>query len=154
VLKLLGETPRRIAAVTKALSKDQLRRQPAPGSWSINEVLAHLRACADVWGRCIETILTEESSTIRHVSPRSYIRKTNYTDQDFALSFQAFDVQRRDLLKKLRRLTPEHWLRSATVKTSAKPRIETILSYAQRLAQHEAQHCEQVHRISDALIPS
>src|SRR5215469_12790150 len=50
MLTLLRETPTRIAELTADLSPEALQMKPAPDEWSANEVLAHLRACADVWG--------------------------------------------------------------------------------------------------------
>ena len=53
VLIMLPETPPRIAALTADVLPEQVRATPTDGGWSANEVLAHLRACADVWGDCI-----------------------------------------------------------------------------------------------------
>ena len=50
VLTLLRDVPTRIAVLTTDLSPEALQRRPTPDEWSANEVLAHLRACADVWG--------------------------------------------------------------------------------------------------------
>jgi hypothetical protein len=48
ILALLTETPPRIAALTASLAAAQLHAAPGQGEWSANEVLAHLRACADM----------------------------------------------------------------------------------------------------------
>ncbi len=58
LLSLLTETPPRLAALTADLSPQELQTRPTPDEWSANEVLAHLRACADVWGNCILAILS------------------------------------------------------------------------------------------------
>lgn len=146
VVSLLHSTPRRIEAVTLGLGEKDLTWRPSPDSWSINEVIAHLRACADVWGDSISNVLKENHPTLRYVSPRTWMRRTNYLNSDFQASFLAFRRQREDLLKILKPLDHQSWLRRATV-NAAKPREETVLSYAQRLASHEAGHCEQIDRI-------
>ncbi len=92
-------------------------------------------------------MLTQDRPTLRYVSPRSWIRKTDYAGLEFEASFRAYTNQRRDLLKVLRTLPHEDWLRGAIVKAATKRHEETVLSYAQRMAQHEAGHCEQVERI-------
>lgn len=56
-LTILAQTPQRIAALTADLTPAQLRTPPAPGEWSANDVLAHLRSCADIWGGCIRRLL-------------------------------------------------------------------------------------------------
>ena len=150
VLKLLTETPRRVAQASNGLTEEQLRRKPDTDSWSANEVLAHLRACADVWGSSIMAMLTQGRPTFRYVSPRTWIKKTNYTNLEFAVSFSVFTNQRKGLLKALRPLTDDDWLRGAIVQAAGRRREETVLSYAQRMAWHEADHCEQVERILGA----
>jgi hypothetical protein len=97
VLTLLPETAPRIEALTADVSPSELRTQPEPGEWSANEVLAHLRACADVWGGCIETMLAEDHQTIRAVNPTTWAERTRYADQDFDASLRAFATQRADL---------------------------------------------------------
>lgn len=147
VLKLLMATPGRIARAGKDLNDEQLRRKPSPDSWSANDVLAHLRACADVWGGSITAMLTQDRPTFRYISPRTWIRKTNYADLEFAVSFRAYKDQREELLRVLQTLPHEGWLRGASVKAATTLREETVLSYAERMAQHEAGHCEQIERI-------
>ncbi len=150
VIAMLNSTPRRIASVTLGLSDKDLIWKPSPDSWSVNEVIVHLRACADVWGDSILMILREDTPTFRYVSPRTWIRKTNYPQSDFQASFLAFRRQRDELLKALQPLAHEDWLRRAIVRAT-KPREETVLSYAHRLAGHEAGHCDQINRILHAL---
>src|SRR6266699_4473855 len=97
VLTLLAETPTRIAALTTDLSPEELQMRPAPDEWSANGVLAHLRACADVWGNCIMTIIAEDRPTWRAVSPRTWIKQTDYPELQFRPSVHAFTTQRADL---------------------------------------------------------
>jgi hypothetical protein len=78
-------------------------------------MLAHMRACADMWGKCIVEILSEGGSTIMAVNPTTWIKKTNYLEQEFQPSLQAFTAQRAELLAGLKSLAPEAWSRMATV---------------------------------------
>ena len=140
VLTLLGETPQRIDALTVALTPEQARTPPAPDEWSVNGILAHLRSCADVWGDCIATILAEDRPTIRAVNPTAWIERTDYREQGFRPSFDAFRAQRADLLVVLKALPPDDWLRSATVTGAGAPLQRTVLFYARWLARHERTH--------------
>jgi hypothetical protein len=128
----------------------QLHAAPGPDEWSANDVLAHLRCCADVWGGAIRRILDEDTPKFRAVSPRGWIKRTNYLQLEFATSFSAFEAQRADLLVLLQRLEPAKWLRSATVTRSGKVVTETVLSYADRLASHERHHLVQLERIAES----
>jgi len=151
VLAQLDESPARIADLTKGLTVTQLHAIPGPDEWSANDVLAHLRACADVRGGCITTIIDGDVPTIRAISPRGWIRRTNYRDLKFRASLSAFDQQRAELLALLHPLAPKAWSRTATVKGAGKVVTATVLDYALRLADHEHHHLEQFGRIATAV---
>jgi hypothetical protein len=150
-LGMLVAAPERIATLTAGLSPAQLRAAPAPGDWSPNDVLAHLRACADVWGGCIARILAEDHPTIRAIDPRTWMTRTDYPDLPFAESLHAYAVQRAELIVTLEPLTEEQWARLATMTGSGRPIDRTVLSFARRLAVHERPHIKQIGRAADAL---
>ena len=151
ILTIVAETPRRIAALTAGLAPAQLHATPNHGEWSANDVLAHLRACADVWGDCIVTIINQDTPTLRAVNPTTWIKGTNYLEQGFQPSLQAFTAQRTALLAVLEPLRPEVWSRSATVTGAGKVLERTVQSYAQRMARHERPHVKQIERIVNTM---
>lgn len=152
-LTLLAVTPPRIAEATAGLTPAQLRSAPATEEWSINDVLAHLRACADVWGGCIATILAEDEPELRAVDPRTWIKQMDYSQLEFQLSLDAFTRQREGLLDVLRSLPDASWLRGATMTGSGRPIRRTALSFAQRLVKHERPHLKQIARVAAAMRP-
>ena len=93
IMVILRETPRRIAAPTAGLSPVQLAAPPRTDAWSINDVLAHLRACSDVLGGNILRILAEDHPTWKRMSPRAWIRKTDYPTWAFEPALAAFTTQ-------------------------------------------------------------
>lgn len=139
---MLAATPPRLAALADGLAPEALRARPAPEEWSATEVLAHLRACADVWGGCIATILAEDRPTLRAVNPRTWIERTDYPELAFGPSLRAFTAQRAGLLAALESLPP-----------AGKPLERTVLSYARRLARHERPHVKQIERIVNVMRP-
>jgi hypothetical protein len=102
-----------------------LHTPPGPEEWSANDVLAHLRACADVWGNSIETILTQDDPVIGAVKPRTWIKKTDYLEQEFQPSLLAFTRQRTGLVKTLEGLAPKDCSRTANV-TGAGTRLHAL----------------------------
>jgi hypothetical protein len=151
ILTMLADGPARITTLTAGLTPAQLCTPPEPGEWSANDVLAHLRACADVWGNYMAVIIAEDMPTIRAVNPTTWIKKTDYPEQEFWPSLQAFAAQRADLLALLEPLGPEVWSRAATMTGSGKPRIRTAHTYGEWLVNHERSHFKQFARIVDAL---
>ena len=150
-LTILAATPSRLADLTGGLSSVQLRTPPGPGEWSARDVLAHLRACADMWGKYIAVILSEDRPTFKAVNPTTWIKKTNYLEQEFRPSLQAFTAQRAELLAVLKPLASKAWSRTATVTGAGKPRERTVRSYAMWLANHERTHLKQIERIVNFL---
>jgi DinB superfamily len=147
VLELLAATPRRIASLSREVEISKLHFRPRPDSWSANDVLAHLRACADVWGKSIMDMITRDRPKLRYISPRSWIRKTDYLELEFQGSLKAFTDQRRELLRELKGLAIKDWLRSATFTGTTKGGEQTVLSYACRIAYHENKHCDQIEAV-------
>jgi uncharacterized damage-inducible protein DinB len=147
VLVQLKEQPDAIATLTANLSRARLHRAPSAGAWSVNDVLAHLRSCSDMWGKYIATIIAEDRPTIRAMNPTTWIKSTNYPEQDFAPSFRAYAKQRAELLALLRPLPKAAWSRGATVTGAGRPRERTVLEYAQWLANHERSHVKHIARI-------
>lgn len=151
ILSILEDNPLRIAAHTAGLAPDRLHTAPNPGEWSANDVLAHLRSCADMWGNCIEAIIQEDHPTLQAVNPRTWIKQTDYCEQEFQPSFQAFARQRNGLLGILKPLAPEDWSRIATVTGAGKPLVRSVHFYAQWLATHERTHVKQIARIANTM---
>src|ERR1700689_5902267 len=109
ILVQLPDTPLRISALTTGVPPAKLQVSPAPGEWSASEVLAHLRACADVWGNNIVRIIKEDTPAWAAVNPRGWIEQTNYMDLRFAPSLRAFTKQRAALMASLGPLPRKDW---------------------------------------------
>ena len=142
-LKLLEETPRHVAKITKPFDEARLQFKPEKTLWSVNDILAHLRSCADVWGDSIERMLAEENPTVPYRHPHQWIKKTNYPELPFHESFQAFTTQRKKLLRVLKPLSFEDWWRAVIIKG----REHTVFTQVRRLATHENVHCEQIESL-------
>ena len=147
VLKQLAATPRQLAALSRHWDDSRLQARPGDETWSPNEILGHLRVCADVWGKSIMAMIMQDHPTMRYVSPRSRLKKTNYLQLEFGVSLEAFAQQRKDLLQVLKALSHQDWSRGATFTATTRGREQTVLSYACRMANHEGVHCEQMQAV-------
>src|SRR5262245_44906223 len=113
LLLALVDTPKQIVALTHGCRNAELHTKPTAGAWSAHEILTHLRACADVWGASIQRMITEDSPTIRYVSPRSWTKKVDYPEASFQDSLDAFSRQRGQLVRLLSTLDISDWSRMA-----------------------------------------
>jgi hypothetical protein len=153
IMAILPATPGTLAALTNELTAAQLHTPPEPDGWSVNDVLAHLRACGDVLGGNAIRIVTEDHPSWKAMSPRTWQRRSGYQDWEFAPAFEAFARQRADLLAVLEPLSPTDWERTATVSVPpAKTYEYSARYYADWLAGHERAHLRTLPRIIAAVV--
>ena len=142
-LTALAETPSFIADVSGGLKEVELRLSPAPGEWSMTELLAHLHACAEIWGDDIARMLTRDEPTFTKPHPRQVMKETRFLTTSFADSIAAFTSLRELLLNELRSLEDEQWERGATINQ----RRRTVFTQMRRMALHESIHRDQFREL-------
>ncbi len=148
VLERLEQGPVRLEAATRGVEVARLQLRTEAEPWSVGDILAHLRACSDAWAKSITAMLTQENPTMRYVSPRSWMKKPLYRDATFATALDAFTQERHALIQRLASLDEADWARRGTFTgTSARQRNQTVMSYAERIANHEAPHLDQIERL-------
>jgi hypothetical protein len=70
-LDLLAEAPRRIEVATRSVPDSRLNLRTTEEPWSISDILAHLRASADVREKYIQAMLVQDEPVMRYISPRT-----------------------------------------------------------------------------------
>lgn len=154
ILELLAQGPSSIADATRGIADEELDQPPKPGDWSPVELLAHLRASADVRGdQRIGCMLAEDEPTIHTRSPRGWPLISTYIALPFSGSLAAFTAQRERLLERLHALDPEEWQCGAIWTGPGNRRRETVHSEADVLARHEASHLAQMEQMTALLRP-
>jgi hypothetical protein len=152
-MTILHDTPIRIAELTAGLSETRLQAPPEPGAWSINDILAHLRASHDVLGGNILRIVSEDHPAWKRLSPRAWMRKTDYRSWSFEPSFAAYRRQREELLAVLEPLPAGSWERTATVDEFGSTVERSALFFGDWLAGHEQVHLAQIDETIDRVEP-
>jgi hypothetical protein len=147
-LSLLENTIRRISALTAELTDEQLALSPGKRDWSAVEILAHLRACTDVWTHTIYAMLAEDNPTLPLLDERRWAKVTRYAALGFRQSFQAFTLSREELLHVLRDLSEEAWARTCDIGG----RKHSVFSQVRRMALHEQEHCGQIEETVKSLV--
>lgn len=139
-LKSIEETPRVLANVTKEIDDAFLQTKLDKKSWSVNDILAHLRACADIWTFSIYAMLAENELELPDLNERKWAKVTGYAALPFSGSLHIFSLQRENLLHMLNSLPFEAWERSAMIFG----RKHTVFTQVRRMAKHEQEHLEQI----------
>lgn len=63
--KVIAETPVRLGLILDGLSTAEIETRPAPGKWSVREIIAHLADCEIVWAWRLRQALGEEHAVIQ-----------------------------------------------------------------------------------------
>jgi hypothetical protein len=148
IVALLTHAPLRLEKATRGLQTTQLYVRSDAEPWSVSDILAHLRACSDVWGNSIIAMITRDNPTLPYVSPRSWMNKPTYREQAFDGALVSFTQERQKLVKALTELDEAGWLRRATFTgVSDRQRDQTVLSYSDRIVNHEQPHLDQIESL-------
>ena len=63
--KVIAETPVRLGLILDGLSSAEIEARPAPGKWSVREVVAHLADCEIAWGWRLRQVYGEDHVAIQ-----------------------------------------------------------------------------------------
>lgn len=148
ILALLAQAPLRLEKATRGHPTTRLHLPTDVEPWSVSDILAHLRACSDVWGSSIIAMITQDNPTIRYVSPRSSMNKPKYQKQECAVALESFSQERHKLVEALAKLDEAGWFRCGTFSgVSSGQREQTVLNYAERIVNHEQPHLDQIEAL-------
>ena len=142
-VRILSETPLRVSRAITGVDQARLQAKADKRSWSVNDILAHLRSCADLWTHSIYAMLAENEPVFSDINERKWAKVARYTELPFHDSFQVFSLQRGSLLRVLKALPFEAWERSAIIFE----RKHTVFTQTRRMAKHEQEHCEQIESL-------
>lgn len=143
VIGLLEKTPFEIENRTKGIVSLQLQTRPDPDSWSAVEILAHLHACATIWGKSIEKMLQENDPIINDTHPRKWEKLSEFSVMSFEEPFHKFTCHRKNLISRLITLSVDDWEKGGWIKDKK----HTVFSQARRMALHEFDHLDQLEII-------
>ncbi len=144
-LRVQRATPKRIERLVRSLTRRQMHKRPAPGKWSIAEILAHLADTELVGGYRLRTILGSNGTPIQAFDQDIWARNANYAAQDPHKSLRTFRVLREANLGLLKSLPKRKW---SCYGIHAERGKETIARVAQMFAGHDINHLQQIEHIA------
>ncbi len=144
-LRLQQAAPRKFAALTKGLSKKQLSRRPAPGKWSIAEILAHMADAELVIGYRIRLILASNGTTIQAFDQDAWAEAFGYSRRDPKVSLETFRALRESNLRLLTSVPRQSWKNYGEHSERGR---ETVDHIVKMIAGHDLNHWQQAERIA------
>jgi FMN phosphatase YigB (HAD superfamily) len=119
--------------------------QPAPGEWSLTEILCHLLDVErEVNLPRLELVLRVDDPFIAAQDTHAWAEDREYRLQDGGRALSEFIAARLETLRILRSLSPDDWGRRARHSIFGPT---DLLEIALIIASHDRQHLRQIHRL-------
>jgi hypothetical protein len=138
------EMPQLLAGLIAGASSDKLAARPAPGKWSITEIVAHLSETEWAAGWRYRQMIEHPGIALPGYDQELWERLGNYSSRKLEDSLQTFQLLRAANLAMFDRLTPEQW-ESKGVHSERGPM--TVRTLASQMAGHDRNHIEQIERL-------
>ena len=143
-LKIQAATPKKLERIVSRASGSKLRKQPAPGKWSVAEILAHMADTEIVFGYRIRTILGAPGAPIQGFDQDKWAQAMSYGKSDPRKSLERFAAFRKANLILLKSLSPAQRKYHGMHSERGEESIETI---AKLCAGHDINHLRQIEKI-------
>lgn len=147
-LKVLARTPKRLRKLVKGLKKKQLRHAPAPGKWSITQIVAHLADTEVVLAWRLRMVLAQSGSPLQAMDQDAWARELHYDDADVEEQLALFTALRRHHLAIWNSLRDDDWQKFGMHEERGKETVERIV---QHYAGHDINHLNQMEAIRQSL---
>ncbi|HWU39171.1 MAG TPA: DinB family protein [Candidatus Acidoferrum sp.] len=145
-LDIVRSTPGRLKAAVTGVPKKLLMWRPAPGKWSIHEIVCHMRdAEREGYLHRYQVILKEENPTFPDVDGDKLALERQYGRMNFREVLRDWRIARKEVVATLRKIKGGQWLRTGTHESLGSMSLEDILK-RQALGNDEA-HLGQIEHI-------
>ena len=143
-LKVQAATPKKIERLLKGASPAKLRKRPAPGKWSVAEILAHLADVEIVVGWRVRSILGAPGTPIQAFDQDTWVESGHYAKRNPRGSLTQLRALREANLALYKSLTPEQWKHYGMHSERGQESVEHI---ARMMAGHDVNHLQQIESI-------
>jgi len=143
-LKASAEMPGKLIALARGLTRAQLLKRPAPGKWSIHEIVCHLAdvEIANAWR--YRKVFAEDEFGITTWDQDRWASAHQYRRQDLRLALEQLRTLRARNVALMRLVGRKAWSRTATHPTLGTLSAEQIIVHQ---IHHSANHIAQIERI-------
>ena len=143
-LLLQQAAPKKLAALIKGKQKKRLMRRPAPGKWSIAEIMAHLVDSEIVIAWRLRQILSTNGVAIQAYDQDVWASTFDYAHRDPKQSLESFRVLREVNLALLKAVPRKMWENYGIHQERGN---ESVQHFVRMVAGHDLNHLRQVEAI-------
>ena len=149
-VEVMADTPGRLRRLVRGLTEKQLAKRPAPGKWSIREIVAHLADGEVILGSRYRLIGAHDRPPIAGYDQDAFVEKLGVASAATADLIDDFAMARAVNLGLLERLPGAAWDR---VGLHAERGEESIRKMVRMYAGHDRHHLLQIETIRTGLFP-
>ncbi len=143
-LKLQAAAPATLARLLKGVRPARARKRPAPGKWSIAEIVAHLADTEVAMGWRVRMVLSQPGEPIQPFDQDAWAAAMRYEKRSLQESFEQYRNVRKANVALLKSLAPDDWKKSAMHPERGEQTVRTIVEMT---AGHDLNHFAQIDRI-------
>jgi len=143
-LKMQSEAPKKIEKLLRGATPKKLAAQPAPGKWSVNQILAHMADAELTVGYRLRTIAGNPGTPIQAYDQDAWARAMSYEKRRAKESLAAFRAYRESNVALIKSLANPQWENFGMHAERGKETIRTMVSMT---AGHDVNHIRQIEAI-------
>ena len=143
-LRLQQTAAKKLATLLRGKKKSQLTRRPAPGKWSVAEIVAHLADVEVVVSWRLRQALTSNGASIQAYDPDAWANTFKYARHNVKDSLERYRILRESNVALLKSIPKPLWDNYVVHQERGN---ETVTHMVRLYAGHDVNHLEQVGRI-------
>jgi hypothetical protein len=146
-LQVQRSTPKKLESLIKKLDRRQMAKRPAPGQWSVAEIMAHLADTELVISWRLRQTLTSNGTPIQAYDQDAWANTFNYGRRDPKVSLNTFRMLRENNLALLKTVSKDKLENYGQHQERGK---ESVTQVIRMVAGHDLNHIQQIERILKA----
>lgn len=144
VVKMQRDAPQILLRLTEGIAEEKLKQRPAPGKWSVTEIIAHLAEDELTSSWRYRQMLEHKSPALLGFDQDLWASLGEYGAWKPKDALDMFRLLREANLRMFANLTTEQWQRDGVHAERGKM---TVRQLCRHMAAHDLNHIEQVRRI-------
>ncbi len=143
-LRIQQATPKKLAALIRGKTKKQLTRRPAPGKWSVAEIMAHLADAEVVVSWRLRYILGSNGASLQAYDQDVWATTFDYAHRDPRRSLETYRALRETNIALLKGIPKPLWDNYGVHQERGN---ESVAHIMRMMAGHDVNHLRQVENI-------
>lgn len=137
----------RLKEALEGVSDELLHYKPAPGKWSVKQIIIHVADAEMVAVDRMKRVIAENNPLLFKFDPDAWADRLGYDQLDHLHYLAQFKLLRAGMEHVLRSLKPDDWKRTGVHNVSGKQTLEDIV---RMFAKHVDAHIDQINRNKQA----